>query len=106
MPQHGIADAYIAIFVVPMMFVIEVLGLFIKHACLAVRLLANMVAGHLVLAGDPGHRRGGSRLAAVRLVRGRADQRVWARRCLELAGIVRRFPAGVCVYLFVGPVYR
>lgn len=32
-------------------FLIEVLGLFIKHAILAVRLLANMVAGHLVLLG-------------------------------------------------------
>ena len=35
---------------VPMIFVIEVLGLFIRHAVLAVRLLANMFAGHLVLA--------------------------------------------------------
>ncbi len=34
----------------PMLFVIEVLGLFIKHVVLAVRLLANMFAGHLVLA--------------------------------------------------------
>ncbi|MCH7686571.1 MAG: F0F1 ATP synthase subunit A [Planctomycetes bacterium] len=34
-----------------MIFVIEVLGLFIKHAVLGVRLLANMVAGHLVLLG-------------------------------------------------------
>lgn len=34
----------------PMMFVIEVVGLFIKHIVLAVRLLANMFAGHLVLA--------------------------------------------------------
>jgi F-type H+-transporting ATPase subunit a len=32
-------------------FLIEVLGLFIKHAILSVRLLANMVAGHLVLLG-------------------------------------------------------
>ena len=32
-----------------MLFAIEVLGLFIKHAVLGVRLLANMVAGHLVL---------------------------------------------------------
>lgn len=31
-------------------FFIEVLGLFIKHFVLAVRLLANMMAGHLVLA--------------------------------------------------------
>lgn len=32
-----------------MIFAIEVLGLFIKHGVLGVRLLANMVAGHLVL---------------------------------------------------------
>jgi F-type H+-transporting ATPase subunit a len=35
---------------VPMIFVIEVLGLLIRHVVLAVRLLANMFAGHLVLA--------------------------------------------------------
>ncbi|MGC3972698.1 MAG: F0F1 ATP synthase subunit A [Pirellulales bacterium] len=39
----------IAVLLKPMIFVIEVLGLFIKHAVLAIRLLANMVAGHLVL---------------------------------------------------------
>jgi F-type H+-transporting ATPase subunit a len=40
---------YMAIIIVPMIFAIEVLGLFIKHAVLGIRLLANMVAGHLVL---------------------------------------------------------
>jgi len=40
----------IAILLVPGIFVIEVGGLFIKHFVLAVRLLANMMAGHLVLA--------------------------------------------------------
>lgn len=34
-----------------MIFAIELVGMFIKHAVLAVRLLANMVAGHLVLLG-------------------------------------------------------
>lgn len=34
----------------PMVFAIEVLGMFIKHSVLAIRLLANMMAGHLVLA--------------------------------------------------------
>lgn len=34
-----------------MIFVIELGGMLIKHAVLAVRLLANMVAGHLVLLG-------------------------------------------------------
>ena len=40
----------LAIFLYPMLFVIEVVGLLIKHAVLAVRLLANVFAGHLVLA--------------------------------------------------------
>jgi len=40
---------YMAIVIVPMIFAIEVLGLGIKHTVLGVRLLANMVAGHLVL---------------------------------------------------------
>jgi len=34
----------------PMIMAIEIMGLFIKHTILAVRLLANMFAGHLVLA--------------------------------------------------------
>ena len=33
-----------------MIFVIELAGLLIRHVVLAVRLLANMFAGHLVLA--------------------------------------------------------
>ncbi len=40
---------YLALPIVPMLFVIEVLGLFIKHAVLGFRLLANMLAGHMVL---------------------------------------------------------
>jgi F-type H+-transporting ATPase subunit a len=34
----------------PLMFVIEVAGLLIKHIVLSVRLFANMLAGHIVLA--------------------------------------------------------
>ena len=34
----------------PMIFIIELVGLLIRHVVLAVRLLANMFAGHLVLA--------------------------------------------------------
>jgi len=40
----------LAIVLKPMIFVIEVMGLCIKHFILAMRLLANMMAGHLVLA--------------------------------------------------------
>ena len=42
---------YIAVVLKPMIWVIEVLVMFIKHGVLAVRLLANMVAGHVVLLG-------------------------------------------------------
>ena len=38
----------------PMVFVIELMGMLIKHFVLAVRLLANMIAGHIVLAGACG----------------------------------------------------
>jgi F-type H+-transporting ATPase subunit a len=40
----------LAVFLKPMILLIEIGGLFIKHTILAVRLLANMFAGHLVLA--------------------------------------------------------
>ncbi|MBN1589971.1 MAG: F0F1 ATP synthase subunit A [Pirellulales bacterium] len=40
----------LAIFLKPMILAIELFGLGIKHFVLAVRLLANMFAGHLVLA--------------------------------------------------------
>jgi F-type H+-transporting ATPase subunit a len=40
----------LAIVLKPGIFLIEVLGLCIKHFVLSVRLLANMMAGHLVLA--------------------------------------------------------
>jgi F-type H+-transporting ATPase subunit a len=39
-----------AVFLIPMIFIIELVGLLIRHVVLAVRLLANMFAGHLVLA--------------------------------------------------------
>ncbi len=46
---HMELPTVIAVVIKPMMFVIELLGLFIRHAVLGVRLLANMVAGHVVL---------------------------------------------------------
>jgi len=39
----------IAIVIKPFILAIELLGLLIKHAVLSIRLLANMVAGHLVI---------------------------------------------------------
>ena len=48
-PQMDLPVA-LAIFLKPMIFVIEVVGNMIKHIVLAIRLLANMFAGHVVLA--------------------------------------------------------
>jgi F-type H+-transporting ATPase subunit a len=39
-----------AVFLIPMILIIEIFSLFLKHTILAIRLLANMFAGHLVLA--------------------------------------------------------
>ena len=47
---HMVLPRALAMFLIPMIFVIELAGLLIKHVVLAVRLLANMFAGHLVLA--------------------------------------------------------
>lgn len=44
------APKVISVLLVPMIFVIEVMGAFIKCFVLAVRLFANIMAGHLVLA--------------------------------------------------------
>ena len=46
---HMELPAPIGMILKPMIFLIEVLGLCIKHFILAMRLLANMMAGHLVL---------------------------------------------------------
>ena len=40
----------LAFFLIPAIWAIEVFGLFVKHFVLAIRLFANMFAGHLVLA--------------------------------------------------------
>jgi F-type H+-transporting ATPase subunit a len=40
-----------AVFIKPLLLVLELVGYCIKHAVLALRLLANMVAGHMVLLG-------------------------------------------------------
>jgi len=48
---HMDLPIYMAVVLKPMIYVIEVVGMLIKHGVLAVRLLANMVAGHVVLLG-------------------------------------------------------
>ncbi len=52
-PDLGL-PLYMAVVIVPMVWIIEFASLFIKHVILAVRLLLNMAAGHLVLLGIMG----------------------------------------------------
>jgi F-type H+-transporting ATPase subunit a len=47
---HMDVPKVVGVFLIPLIFVIEVMGLLIKHFVLAVRLLANMIGGHVVLA--------------------------------------------------------
>ncbi|MDA7978269.1 MAG: F0F1 ATP synthase subunit A [Pirellulales bacterium] len=49
-PHMDLPHPVMSLILKPLVFGIEVGGLFIKHTVLAVRLLANMFAGHLVLA--------------------------------------------------------
>lgn len=51
---HMDLPLHMAIFIKPAVFAIEVLGLLIKHGVLSVRLLANIMAGHLVLVAIMG----------------------------------------------------
>ncbi len=44
----------LAVVIKPVIFAIEMVGLLIKHLVLSIRLLANMVAGHVVLLGIMG----------------------------------------------------
>jgi F-type H+-transporting ATPase subunit a len=48
-PQMDLSPG-LKIVLVPLIFTLEVVGLLIKHGVLAVRLLANMMGGHVVLA--------------------------------------------------------
>ncbi len=47
---HMEIPIFLSVFVFPLILILEVWGLVIRHAVLAVRLLANMFAGHFVLA--------------------------------------------------------
>ena len=46
----GLLGTLMRVFLIPMIWCIELLGLFIKHGVLAVRLFANIMAGHTVVA--------------------------------------------------------
>ena len=88
---------------VPMIFVIEVFGLLVKHGVLAVRLLANMMAGHVVLA------------VIMAFIAASAQSLLWwgvmpasvfGATAAQHARVVRRVFAGVHFHVLVGPVHR
>ena len=103
---------YMAIVIKPMILAIELLGLCIKHGVLAVRLLANMVAGHLVILGIMGLAFGAE--AALAFSAGEPGWQWGLTAVIAVVGLCRfqrvgtvcRLPAGVHFHLFVGPVYR
>lgn len=45
----GLIPPGLPIFILPIMVPVEIIGLFTKHVALAIRLFANMVAGHVVI---------------------------------------------------------
>ena len=45
----GLIPAGVPAWLLPIMFVVEILGLFTKPFALAIRLFANMTAGHIVI---------------------------------------------------------
>jgi len=47
---HMDVPVWLGIFIIPMIWVLEFVGLMIKHGVLAVRLFANIMAGHTVIA--------------------------------------------------------
>ncbi len=48
--QQGLLGLFMNLVIIPMVWVIEFIGLFIKHGVLAIRLFANIMAGHTVVA--------------------------------------------------------
>ncbi len=96
---------YAAPIIKPLVWVIEVVGLLIKHGVLAVRLLANMVAGHLVLLGIMGLAFTVS-MAANPSWWIAAPAAVIGSAAVQLAGTVCSFLAGLHFYVFVRAVYR
>ena len=94
-----------AIVLKPMIFVIEVLGLCIKHFVLAMRLLANMMAGHVVLAVlGRLHCRGG-KISWLALYRDRTGECSGSGRN-QLTRIVCGFLTSLHFCVFGWTVYR
>jgi F-type H+-transporting ATPase subunit a len=101
-PTMGLPTV-LAIILVPMIFLIEVGGLVIKHGILAVRLLANMVAGHLVIAGIMGLIT--TAAASYMSAKNPSEFTYWLTACIACSGsalffMLELFVAFLQAYLF------
>jgi F0F1-type ATP synthase membrane subunit a len=86
-----------------MMFVIELLGFFIKHGVLAVRLFANIMGGHTVLGVILGF----IAIAAAQsnVIYGMVHLEVFWSGVYWLPGIVCCVSAGLCVFVSCNDLY-
>ena len=91
------------IFLMPMIFVIEVFGLLVKHGVLAVRLVGQHDGGHVVLA------------VILAFIAASAQSLWWwgvmpasvlGATALSMLELFVAFLAGVHFHVFVGPVHR
>ena len=102
---HMDVPAWLKPFLWTLMFVIEVSGLLIRHVVLAVRLFANMFAGHMVLAVILGFILMAWNSNVFYLGVGHAGEHR-GRDPAEPSGIVRGILASVHFHLLVGAVHR
>jgi F-type H+-transporting ATPase subunit a len=96
---------YMAVVLKPFIFVIEILGLIIKHGVLSVRLLANMLAGHMVLLAIMGLAFGATAAFQFSLPDGRVSAWWWLAAVLSVVGcavlsLLELFVAFLQAYVF------
>ena len=97
--------SYMAVVLKPVIFVIELGGLLIKHAVLSVRLLANMMAGHMVLLAIMGLAFGATAASQFVLPDGRVSAMWWVAAIGSVVGsallsLLELFVAFLQAYVF------
>jgi F-type H+-transporting ATPase subunit a len=96
---------YMAVVLKPFIFVIEIMGLIIKHGVLSVRLLANMMAGHMVLLAIMGLAFGATAAYQFSLPSGEVSAWWWLAAVLSVVGcavlsLLELFVAFLQAYVF------
>jgi F-type H+-transporting ATPase subunit a len=96
---------YMAVVLKPVIFVIELGGLLIKHGVLSVRLLANMMAGHMVLLAIIGLAFGATAASQFVLPNGDVSPMWWVAAICSVVGcallsLLELFVAFLQAYVF------